>query len=215
MTTVLEALREQQQRAGSTSEPVPPRKTHSWRPRWPWLVVMAVIVAAVLIVFLRHREAPRAVSSDTAPPTHRPVAPERHAAAAVPAMPSSALGELPWGHAGQERAAPNAVPMAAPTRSHLGPPAKALAKAAVPQKAAVPHTDAVVPPPMPGDAGIQVQSIRYTPDSTKRTVTLRIGGTAETLHEGESARDVEVQLILPDMVYVRQGGNVFAIAGSR
>ncbi len=209
MTTVLEALREQQQRAGSTSEPVPPRKTHNWWPRWPWLVVVPVIVAAVLIVFLRHREASRAISSATAPPTHRPAAPERRAAAAAPAMPSSALGELPWGHIGQERAAPAAVPMAAPTRPHLGPPAKAQAKPAIA------HTDAAVPPLVPGDAGIRVQSIRYTPDSTKRTATLWIGGTATTLHEGESARDVEVQLILPDMVYVRRGGSVFAIAGSR
>jgi hypothetical protein len=43
-------------------------------------------------------------------------------------------------------------------------------------------------------------------------VTLTIGGTRTvTLREGESAGDIEVQLILPELVYVHVVADVFAL----
>ncbi len=59
---------------------------------------------------------------------------------------------------------------------------------------------------------IEVKSIRYSQSLPERSATLRIAGAAAlTLHEGESAQGVEVQLILPRTVYLRQGSAVFAV----
>ena len=63
-----------------------------------------------------------------------------------------------------------------------------------------------------GGSTVRVMSIAYSPDMSLRAVTLRIGDARPvTLHEGESASGVEVQLILRDAVYIRQGGNVVAL----
>jgi hypothetical protein len=63
-----------------------------------------------------------------------------------------------------------------------------------------------------GAPTIRVQSISYSTDPSQRLVTLRIGKEAPvTLHEGESAKGVEVQLVLRDTVYVRHRGNVMAL----
>ena len=63
---------------------------------------------------------------------------------------------------------------------------------------------------------IQVGAIRYSQAPPERTVTLAIdGGTPLTLHQGESTGDLEVQLILPDGVYVRRGGHVWMVSADR
>jgi hypothetical protein len=70
------------------------------------------------------------------------------------------------------------------------------------------------PPTLPGGSGVRLKSIHYAAASTNRTVTLSIGTATATLHEGESVGGVEVQLILQDMVYIRNGGSVSAIAAA-
>jgi hypothetical protein len=60
---------------------------------------------------------------------------------------------------------------------------------------------------------VQVVSIAYSPDMAKRAVSLRVNGAPVVkLHEGESTNGIEVQLIGSDSVYLRHGGNVFAVA---
>jgi len=54
-------------------------------------------------------------------------------------------------------------------------------------------------------------SIAYSLDVMHRAATLRIEGRPVTLHQGESASGLEVQLILPDSVYLRSGGEIFAV----
>jgi hypothetical protein len=69
---------------------------------------------------------------------------------------------------------------------------------------------------VPGERPIQVRSIAYSRNSAARTVTLLFDEEhAVTLHEGESADGVEVQLILRDTVYLRQGSTVFAVSHGR
>ena len=63
---------------------------------------------------------------------------------------------------------------------------------------------------------VEVTSIDYSPQSGRRSVSLRLdGGDVVTLHESESAHGVEVQLIQPDGVYVRRGGEVLMLAPGR
>jgi hypothetical protein len=57
--------------------------------------------------------------------------------------------------------------------------------------------------------GVEVRAITYEPEGDRR-VTLRIAGQPSvTLREGESAHGIDVQLIMPDAVYLRRGGNIF------
>jgi len=79
--------------------------------------------------------------------------------------------------------------------------------------AAIPGT---APAQAPAAVGLRLESIRYVSTPAERTVTLRIDGApAVTLHQGESAGGVDVQLILPEAVYVRQGADVFALGDLR
>jgi len=78
------------------------------------------------------------------------------------------------------------------------------------------------PAPSPGaaspaqdDSIVAVSSISYSPDSRRRSVTMRVGGTLATLREGQSMHGVEVQLILRDAVYVRRGGEVVVLEPER
>jgi hypothetical protein len=111
-----------------------------------------------------------------------------------------------------------AVPRAAPSESRVG------------AREAMPHREASLRPPgqespaapvdrgpsrPSGDLRVQVTSIAYSPNVTERSATLRIGGQVVRLHQGESASGLEVQLILPDSVYLRRGGDIFAVDARR
>ena len=66
-----------------------------------------------------------------------------------------------------------------------------------------------------GSAPVEIVGIDYSPDGARRAATLRLDGTVVRLHERESARGVEVQLIQRDGVYVRRGADVFMVAPAR
>lgn len=73
------------------------------------------------------------------------------------------------------------------------------------------EADAAAAPP----GRVEVTSIQYSQDPSRRSVALRLdGGGIVTLRERESVRGVEVQLIQPDSVYVRRGGDVIVLAPS-
>jgi hypothetical protein len=62
----------------------------------------------------------------------------------------------------------------------------------------------------------RLESIQYATAPAKRSVSLRIDGAPPvTLRQGESAHGLEVQLILPEAVYVRLGGDVIALGDPR
>jgi hypothetical protein len=130
-----------------------------------------------------------------------------HQPLSIPPPPSSARDDAPQGLVGERRPA---------TAARKAPLAPSMARG-VPPPARQPQT---APPPQSAQEyapvqGLRVQSIAYSRGASS-SVTLQINdGSAVTLHEGESAGGVEVQLILPHAVYLRQGGNVFAVGTAR
>jgi hypothetical protein len=147
--------------------------------------------------------------SDTPEPGAGSVAPDaaaRTAAVPAPVVPAPAPA----------LAAAAAPPMAAPPawlgraeRPHaeVGPaasPATEVAMSRPPSTGSAPAREAA---PVHGGS-LAIHAINYTAETRGRTVTLSVGGRTVTLHEGQSAAGVEVQLILPEAVYVRQGNEV-------
>src|SRR5262249_46513779 len=121
--------------------------------------------------------------------------------------------EAPWARVEKKRAAaPAAVAppaVAAVPAARQGPAARPVRSRVSAPAVDVPSS---LPAPDPGEPGVRVQSASYSVDPSERFATLRIGGAgAVTLHEGESAHGIEVQLILRDMVYVRQGSSIIAL----
>lgn len=68
------------------------------------------------------------------------------------------------------------------------------------------------PPTTAGRAtGLTLLAVIWDDRRAARAVTLRIGGERVTLHEGEEALGVEVQLITREGAYVRRGAEVFML----
>ena len=81
---------------------------------------------------------------------------------------------------------------------------------------AQPSASGETPPRTPGQSGLRLESIAYATAAGERRVTLAIDGAPPVvLRQGESASGIEVQLILPDAVYVRNGTDVFALGAVR
>jgi hypothetical protein len=100
-------------------------------------------------------------------------------------------------------------------------PPRARVEPNAPAKPDEPVRAAGAPPARPaggapsGAAPVEIIGIDYSPDGARRAATLRLDGTVVKLHERESARGVEVQLIQRDGVYVRRGADVFMVAPAR
>ena len=213
MSTVLQAL---QQLEGKLA----PADATAWTAedrRWRWWTaggvaagILMVGIAAV-VVFSSH--------SGPAPVARVPTAP-------VPVAPSVALAPPPPPPVSARGVPklPTAVPVVkpAPPRPAAAPvPREPAATTAAPPVQVQAPQPAVTPrrtePVRAGnEPRIQVGAIRYSQAPPERTVTLAIdGGTPLTLHQGESTGDLEVQLILPDGVYVRRGGHVWMVSADR
>lgn len=66
-----------------------------------------------------------------------------------------------------------------------------------------------------GGGQVAVESIAYSANAAERVATLRIHGRRVSLRQRESADGIEVQLILPNGVYVQRGGEVYLLPVSR
>ena len=132
--------------------------------------------------------------------------------AARPAAPPPQASEPAAGSA----APPAWLGRAEPPRARVAPgasPSESMSAASrAPQAPAQPSGAAS---PAQDDSIVAVSSISYSPDSRRRSVTMRVGGTLATLREGQSMHGVEVQLILRDAVYVRRGGEVVVLEPER
>ena len=97
-----------------------------------------------------------------------------------------------------------------PPRARLDPKPVA-AEAAPAEKSAKPRVSQTS-----GSGRVAVVAIEYSPNPVERVATLRLDDeTIVRVHERESARGLEVQLIQSDGVYVKRGGEVFMLALSR
>jgi len=72
------------------------------------------------------------------------------------------------------------------------------------------------PPPAHGSGGqVAVESVAYAADAGARVATIRYHGRRVTLRQRETIGDIEVQLIMPNGVYVQRAGEVFLLPVSR
>jgi len=173
---------------------------------WPIIAGVMAAAAVTLILWRSPRlEGPRPESSHATGRGDAAVsaAPERAAERAGP-RPSAA------------EAAPQRIeakPAAAPPIADIPPRARQQDRSR-PQPR-LPHAGeeqaATNPRRISAEQPVRVRSIRYAEDPARRAVTLSAGSDTVTLREGESAGGVEVQLILPTVVYVRRGATVFAV----
>jgi hypothetical protein len=64
-----------------------------------------------------------------------------------------------------------------------------------------------------GEPIVRISSLSYSPSPTRRVVSLSVNNSSPiSLREGETVGGVEVTLIMPDSVYVKHAGNIFAVS---
>ena len=207
MSTILQALRELEGKIAPEDAAAWTAEDRRWR--WGLAAVAGVTIlaagAGAAFFFMRH-DAPTPPVAQVVPqaPTAAPVA---KAVPQVPTPPSAAT-------APPQR--PVAAPVPAPAPAERRSRAATSPPPAAPVRPAAPAPSVARPEPPLRSAGeprIQVRGIRYSSSPTERAVTLEVdGGSPVTLHQGESAGELEVQLILPDGVYVRRGGHVWMVS---
>jgi hypothetical protein len=105
------------------------------------------------------------------------------------------------------------APRAKVSRRTAGTPAPD-ARREVDTTAAVAPRDHDAPRSAP-DGQVAVESIRYAANAHERVATMRIGGRRVTLRQRESVDGVEVQLIMPNGVYLQRGAEVYLIPYTR
>ena len=206
MSTILDAVRERDrlatpvawdETAWSDGDTRPPRR----------VIVLGVLAlagaAATVVALLPGRDVPKPPQVVQA----RPAAPQPQRPA--PVAKAAVKDDPPWGRVGRWNA-----PAAART------PARSTSKAVPETAPPQPKVSPAAPPEQPAQtsdgSALRVQSINYSSVREKRTVTLTVDGSRTvTLRQGESAAGIEVQLILRDAVYVRQGTDVFVVPVGR
>jgi hypothetical protein len=222
VTTILKALQELERRAAPSTHPPTPLAEADRKLPWPSIAaaVLTLVGGAVGLLFLLPgRHTPGSIPRETAASLAQPQVAPQQPARVSPLRTSPAIDEPPWGLVGNRRpAAPPPGALLAP--APLAPAPLAPAKPAAVQQARprreAPKTAARAASSVPGEPQVQVKSIAYSSLPAQRTVTLQVqGASAATLHEGESVNGMEVQLILPDAVYLRHGASVFAVGAVR
>jgi hypothetical protein len=209
VSSVLQALQEREPRL----TPAGPADRHAGRDWHAWRWVMAAGFAAGLAGVLLLRRAPE-VPPPSAAPLAAPAVPFRPVERTAPVAATRGIEQPPRAHV--ERRAPPVAP-AAPPEAVPGASSQGAVQGAVPAPGAA--IGGVDPGPAvdPGlEHVVRVQAVAYAPAPEKRSATLAIDGApAVTLRQGESARGIEVQLILRDQVYLRYGADVFAAGVER
>jgi hypothetical protein len=116
---------------------------------------------------------------------------------------------------------PTWLDTAAPPRARVdpGPPPAAERAPARPQPAPTatapgdePHDD---PAPSSSGGQVAVEAIKYTDEPGGRVATIRFKGRRVTLRQREAVDGIEVQLIMPNGVYVQRGSETYMLPLSR
>ena len=193
MSSILEALRELESRrpptAPSVAAPVEQPTTVNRAAETLGIAAIGLVLGALgFLLFMGLSELMRAPASREDPP---PPSAAEAPAAARPA----------W------------LETADPPRARVGP--QVTAKLEEPVRSAADRPARQDSGAASGSAPVEIVGIDYSPDGARRAATLRLDGTVVRLHERESARGVEVQLIQRDGVYVRRGADVFMVAPAR
>lgn len=218
MSSILEALRQLESEATPIRQlSVPIREPQTRRAPIVAGVVLLALVGGGGVYFLEFRPA----RQPTAPVTATaPVQPPPREARTNNVLPPAAPA-----------AVPPAILDAAPPRAQVAAPASAPASIAqesvtarparrpLPGRVAiavaepVPRLTGRPGPPRPaGEPRVDVRGIEYVAGTRHRTATVSISGDSPIIvHEGEAIGELDVQLILPDRVYFRHSGQIFAV----
>lgn len=215
MSSILDALR-QLESSGAPPAPVASASLEraNRRPIVMAGLALAFVAGVGIALVFRHerqtvpsRPAQTAAVSPRRAPAATPVAevlPEvLPVAPAVPAPLVITDVEAPWALVGT----PDAPSMSSPVVRER--PTLAVARATD-----VEARDAALagPPRAAGEPHVRLAALGYSPSPGRRTASLVVnGGSPVTLREGETMKDVQVTLILPDRVYLRRAGQVFAV----
>jgi hypothetical protein len=104
-------------------------------------------------------------------------------------------------------APPTWLERAEPPRARVDPQSRG-GEAAPPER---PRTSATS-----GSGRFAVVALEYSPNAPQRVLAVRFDDdTVVRLHERESARGLEVQLIQADSAYVKRGGEIFVLTAPR
>jgi hypothetical protein len=209
VSTILEAQRQLEQRGAPAAAAQLPKR------RWPLAAVAAGLTAGAVAsaLFLAGPEPPqRAKSPMPIAPAGSEAAPAAPAApvAAVPPPPAPAVDpraneERPWGRVHARKESPEERP-APETKQRSAERAAAGDASSLPGERA-PGTSVVLPEgPL-----VTLRSIDCSGGRQSCSAELSVDGRTARVYQGEAWQGVEIQLILPDAVYVRQGGTVLAL----
>jgi hypothetical protein len=217
VSSILEALR-QLETGGSQPGPgeVPPVLERD-RSRWPWYALAACGVG--IFMFWVLWPSPR----DLVAPAPGPGASIADAEALPPAAPaprpSAANTEPPRARIASQATAPVAEPpeerVADRTPEQVAAPrfeAPPRYENPAPDASASAGVGRTIPRP-PGEPIVRISSLSYSSSPTRRVVSLSVNNSNPiSVREGERVGGVEVTLIMPDSIYVKHAGNIFAVS---
>jgi hypothetical protein len=202
VSSILEALRELEgERPVATRREIPPsERPRAGAPRaiGAFIPVLGGLAVGVLAV-AAYLWSPVTVTSQPEPASPAPPAEVAKPDASEPS-------KLAWLEtADAPRAKVSRGPSAAPPAEPATAPADDL-----------PASERAGVKPAPAASGqVAVESIRYAANAMERVATMRIGGRRVTLRQRESVDGVEVQLIMPNGVYLQRGSEVYLIPYTR
>ncbi len=224
MSSILEALR-QLENAGSQPAPDdPPPVQSEGGSRWPLFALAGACLLGVVMTWVLWPSPPDPVapapgpnaslaSADGLPPA-APAPPPRAADTEPPRATMAAKAAPPVAEPPQERVVARAPERE--TARRYESPRDEPPRYAPPRDEAPPDASAgvgrTIPRP-PGEPLVRIGSLSYSPSPTRRVVSLSVNNSRPvSVREGETVGGVEVTLIMPDSVYVKHHGNIFAVS---
>ena len=230
MSSILDALEKVEAAERWKPDTVAPRPERRSKLRLASFAVGVAFAAGAGVAALVLRSPQRSVAPEPARVAPAAPAPEVADAPALPAPPAAISATPP-------PAAPAVPP---PTAAGAAPPPAAVATPAPPLPRVAPSTPDAPRPSEPAAAApvapaeeprapvvaaveprndnrpvarpaVRLSFLVYSPSAERRSVVLTMEGTLVTLHEGESAGNVEVARILPDAVELRYEGRLFTV----
>jgi hypothetical protein len=208
MSSILEALRELEgERPPATRREIPRVEMPGVARRTagafiPVLGGLAVGVVAVGLWALT----PGLLSRSTLPAPSEDLPP-------LDAAPSERPSWLDAAEAPRARVSGGALPAPAPEHTAAVAPRRSTAAEAAPPAPTSPADDDARPTHSGGQ--VAVEGISYSAAAGERVATLRIHGRRVTLRQREAVDGIEVQLIMPNGVYVQRGSEVYLLPLTR
>jgi hypothetical protein len=213
VSSILEALRELEgERPPAVRREIPAAEKNPGVTRRAAGAVIPILggVAVGIVAFGLWAWAPGIVQSTRDLATTTPAQ-----APASDAPPAERPNWLDTAEAPRARVTPGATAPAAPTAPPRRTAAVDAATTAPAPPAAAPAEAPDAPAPARSGGQVAVEAISYAADPGQRVATMRVHGKRVTLRQREAVDGIEVQLIMPNGVYVQRGSEVYLLPLSR